>query len=210
MLPNDLLADSIGTYFQERPQQVSFFDQSTSPTDSVESRYRWATKQFQALKQQNKIKAPSYFGTIKATREMAIPSLKNEIYRIKKKLIKLHRQEQVGIFASLEITKQNLFHFHLLVKTDLPLEEISTKLGAMVESDLFDLAYLEEIGNVDDVSAYTVKFTKFKNKQPLLLSKGLGVNHTFSVHYFDRTKGELIKTEREAYRKQLELPAKPS
>ena len=210
MLPNDLLADCIGTYFQERPQQVSFFDQSTSPTDSVESRYRWATKQFQCLKQQNKLKAPSYFATIKATKEMAIPSLKNETNRIKKKLIKLHRQEQVGIFASLEITKQNLFHFHLLVKTDLPLDEITTKLGAMVKSDLFELAYLEAINNVDDVCAYAVKFTKFSHKQPLLLSKGLGINHTFSVCYFDETKGNLVKAEREAFKQQQKLLAKPS
>lgn len=146
---------------QRRQRQTSRF-WGQSPTESVESRLRWARRESWLLRAIHQIRPPTHSMTIKWSQPVTTRSIKEFDKKMSRSL--REHSERFGIelrfYSVKEINARDLVHAHLLIRTNLETGALTALFHDRCQrfsGSRASVTYCEPIRQTMAASLYTVK-----------------------------------------------------
>lgn len=173
---------------------------SYSPTESIESRLKWAWKRFLILMAVHRTHPPTHEATIKFRRVVDVDSLKRFHRRIADNLRHWSKRhgESLAVFYVREIERSNCVHYHLLIRTSKRFPR--SVLASMIENATDGAAWLQHCEAIESVAAFTryavkdIRDVADGSKELLLFKPTVGMNLCGEWnHYYPRPVKELWK-----------------
>ena len=146
---------------QPNPRQKSHYP-SRSPTESMESRLRWARYESWLLRAVHHLRSPTFLMTIQWNTTVEPGQLK-EFDRNIGRSLREHSDRsgyELRFYSVKEIDARQLVHSHVLVRTDLELKELQTLFDdrcQRISGSQATVTYCEPIGEAAAVACYVTK-----------------------------------------------------
>jgi len=155
-------------------KRTAFSSKDNSPTGSWESNHRWARQQyFKCLKINQYLDLPAYSLTIKLNQYYDGPQITNYLEKLNRNIKRKLNDNHLYAIAYKEIEANNLVHLHLLVWSNLPIDEINELIPRSIPRTLN--ASLPYSTPTDNPPAYIAYITGYCKKQKLLFkSRSIG------------------------------------
>lgn len=174
-----------------------------SPTESLSTFEKWATKEAAILEMAHQIAPPDFYAVIKFDRPVSVKDQK-QFHRILRQNIcnwSKRNRIQFAVYFVREIEVNNVVHLNLLVRTtyDKPIEVIQ---HAIRSQSFSTVRYCEPIRSTQAVSLYVLKkirAVKTGGKVVILFTRRLGIRKCgWFCGYFQKRRTEL----REAWKRE--------
>ena len=193
---------SVPRLFQSSPRLKALYRPSThanrSPTESRESRKRWAEKERAILDVNHRSHPLTHEAVAKFKRPASVEFLKLFQRRVRQSLaywIKSRRQ-QFAVYFVLEIERNNCVHYHFLIRTAVRFpRDVLKPIIDKASNGLAVLQHCETVNDVQAITRYVVKDLSPENpkmKKLLLFKPDLGIGFCGSWNrYFIKPKEQL-------------------
>ena len=172
-------------------RRVSNHVMSRSPTESLESRQRWARREVWLLRGIHEIAEPTHVATLQWKLVIGPGELRRFDRRLSQTVRRFVERESVsfGLFSVKELNSYDRVHCHVLIRSDVPADEIGDFLSRFVLSSSSRRAVVTDCQPIKNLRAVERYVTKDLNavrrgtKSLRLFEPGF-VRHRTSIGYF--------------------------
>ena len=168
-----------------------------SPTHSIESFGRWASRESNILIQQHKTHPPTHTAVAKFQTPIPVGQQKRIQTRIRQSLKNESKRTgcELSVYYKREIEPSNCVHYHFLIRTIHPrVASVMRRILAKASNGTLHLQYCRRVKSVKAITLYITKNlrdVRSGDRKHLLFVKKLGIHHSGGWNgYFTKTKRE--------------------
>lgn len=168
-----------------------------SPTHSLESFGRWASRESNILLQQSKIRPPTHTAVAKFQTTIPVGQQKQIQTRIRQSLQNESKRTgyELAAYYKREIERNNRVHYHFLIRTNHPrVASVMRRILEKASNGTLLLKYCRQVESVQAITLYiskNLKDVRNGDREHLLFVKKLGIHHSGGWNgYFTKTKRE--------------------